>query len=304
MRDLIIVSEDTSKKGRSFRGTLLAHAACSRLWLGGDKSTLRPIWAMVATSDAEAFPFVRNLQLGHKAQMFGDRGSKADQQFDCLKSAGYDMKPQRHVVGHEEDGRPVVAVAWTIYLPEAYRVDPGMVDPEQVKFALMPSTEWAPTTNEQIATRLADLYRSHDFNDWQISRGADREEYNRRLGIMRYVVRVAPLFADRLDRRTMCPLIPELGFYALVLAAMLDRQYVSLSGTGVRGDRTWGCSGLGYDEDLGLLSDDKVLPGLVCSVMHVNLAPLLASCVKAYEAGVMDPARDMADMVADWRRAA
>src|SRR6185369_13966964 len=97
-------------------------------------------WAMYACTAAESLPFTRNLQAGRRAVLGADKSSssKAVTVFECLKSADYTWCSQAHPEG----------VVWTVYLPELYRIDSGMVDQESVRFALAPSQEWLSDSDE------------------------------------------------------------------------------------------------------------------------------------------------------------
>jgi hypothetical protein len=267
----IIICTDDSGKGRSFRATLLAYATSKSLWAAGSHDNVRPIFAMLATTDAESLPFIRNLQAGRKATMLNDDRNAKKETFECLKSANYAYEAQRHPEG----------VVWTVYLPELYRVDPGMVDPAAVRFAMAPAAKWLASVDESTARWLAGLYRSDE--KWRAA-----EEHAKRLAICQYVTRLASVFCERLDTRTRCPLIPDARFYALVLAAMLDAGQATLARKDTYGsDREWAHSGCNFVEwgDVGLM------PGIAVSTTHALLEPLLAACVKTYEASSVGDSR-------------
>ena len=262
MRELLIVSD--SAKGRSFRAALLSYATCSSFMTGGD---VRPIWAMIACSEAESIPFIRNLQSGKKAKVLGERNEPT---IDFLKSADYAYAAQRHPEG----------TVWTVYLPSLYRLDAGMVDPDGVKFAVLPRAEWLPEADERSAEALAKRY-APDRGQWHREEWS-REEDAKRMGVARYVTRVAPLFCAYLDRRTRCPLIPDPLFYALVLGALLDKGLATLAHSDSYSSRAeWGRSGPAYHEHD--VESVGLLPGVVCRADHAQLEPVLAECVREYE---------------------
>lgn len=262
MQDLRIITDEGSK-GRSFKASLLAYTTSRVLWDSGQHENIRPIWAMIACSEAESLPLVRNLQSGRKAAISVGRDTK---HFECLKSAGYEYHPQRHPEG----------VLWTIFLPSLYRIDPGMIDPESIRFALAPAHEWLSPEDEQTAQWLADRYRSNET--WQ----ADKE-HEKRLTACRHITRASRLFCNYLDRRTRCPLIPESRFYSLVLAALIDSGQATF---GFKEERysyrqEWAHGRFSYVEE-GLESVG-LAPGIACNTTHEKIEPILAECVKVYE---------------------
>lgn len=268
MRDLTIVTDEGSK-GRSFRATLLAHATSRSLWAGGTHDNLRPIWAMIATTDAESLPFIRNLQCGRKANCFGDGNRDKASTFELLKSAGYEYQAQRHPEG----------VVWTCFLPELFRIDAGMSDPEGVKFAMLPAAGWLADEDHATAKWLAGLYRE-EAGDWYGAEKRQAESDAKRLSEMLYLTRVSGLFAARLNSRTRCPLIPDPRFYSLILAALLNSGQAGLAGVESYTRESWGRLGSFREEGLQAVG---IAPGVVCETAHVQLEPVLAACVKTYE---------------------
>lgn len=272
MKDIIIHTDNESGKGRSFRAVLLSYVTSTALWDMGGGDNLRPVWAMIACSPGESIPFVRNLQCGRKAAIIPDRSRKGTDHLEFLKTGDYAYKPQTSAEG----------TVWSIYLPDVFLLDPGIVDPERVRFAVLPSAEWVSDVDETLARELAagyskDIERSRWNTSW-----AD-EESARRLDVCRLVTRIAPLFCKSLDTRTRCPLIPDPRFYAMVLAGMLSKGLATLSHENRAYRSEWGrsgCSFAEYDTDtVGLL------PGLACSAKHDQLEALLSECVSTYERG-------------------
>jgi len=264
VRELVIVSDD-GKKGRSFRAALLACVVAPSLWSMGQSDRTRPIFAMLTCSDAESIPFVRNLQSGKQAALHGGRQVET---FECLKSAGYVYAPQRITVGKS------VQIAWTIFLPELFRVDPGMVNPSGALFCLLPRHEWLAPVDEPLARELAAKY--HVEERWR-----DGTENAKRLDVCRYVTQIADVFQARLDRHTRCPLIPDRRFAAHVLAAMLDCGAASLASATSYSRDDWGRGSHRYSEEG--TADVGLAPGIAVGVSHATLEPLLSECVRAYE---------------------
>ena len=149
----VVIAPEEGKKGRSFRALHLASATADARWPGGatkKEGVLRPVHAIFLGSEAELRPFAANLQLGRLASTSGEstRRRRNQQQtgFEFLKSAGYRQAWQRH-----EEGAVL-----TVYLPDLFHLDPGMVDPKIVRFVLAPSKAW---TEAQMAIPVAEIVR-------------------------------------------------------------------------------------------------------------------------------------------------
>lgn len=134
----LVIRTGKSEKGRSFQGTLLAYADADALWtLGGANTEVhRPVWFVAACSEQEAGPFQANLRLGNMAEVpNGNRGtgrnSKGDR-FELCRSARYQYAVQRLPAG----------TVIQAFLPELFAIDPGMVDPEAVRFVMVPAKTW------------------------------------------------------------------------------------------------------------------------------------------------------------------
>ena len=195
-------------KGRTFRGVLMGYITANRLWEAGETSTdkIRPVYISFACSEGESHPFVANLQMGRC--MIVDKGRHGDK-IELLRSVGYDFLYQRMEGG-------VVAVQ--AYLPELVRLDPGMVDPDSIKFVMAPTLEWLressiPTIDRQKAAQhVASLWRT------RIPQGQELLD----------LVPSAALFCAYLDRRTNCPMIQDLRFQLQVFLAALNDGYATL----------------------------------------------------------------------------
>lgn len=182
MQDFSIVPE-AGKKGRSFSAKCTALVVADSLWASGSGDTMRPIWAQFVGSDAELRPFATNLKLGRKAEPSHGRSSACDR-LEFLRSANF-----QHAWQREPEGTVL-----TVYHPELFRLDPGMVDPEGATFAMLVPRWW-------IAAQTVDG-------------GAD--------------VARASLFAAYLDRRTRCPLVNDTAFYVQMLAAALEAGFARM----------------------------------------------------------------------------
>lgn len=261
MQELVIETSN-SKKSRAFRAVLLAHVEADALWAGGatGTDTTRPVWMMLAGTDSELRAFTANLQGGRKAELRSKNSysSRVEGRFELLKSAGYQFVWQRASAGS------IV----TAYLPDIFRLDPGMVDPTGAGFCLLPARDWIRPPAEGVLKHLVDL-------------GVNPEQPE-----LPMVLGLAPLFIAYLDRRTRCPLIPDPRFYAQVLYAALGRGLASKSGAQhYYRDNSWGCHNrLGYKEtrtvDVGLAE------GLAFQADHESLETFLAEQVKVYDARI------------------
>jgi hypothetical protein len=265
MRTLIIESGDEGK-GRSFRAVLLACVEANGLWFGGaaDTDVIRPVYLSVATSDAEAAPFLANLRTGRKAEIdTGNRYSRSKgQRYECLRSAGYTFTTQRTSRG----------TVLTAFLTDLYRMDPGMIDPKGAAFALLPPAAWLaaqprPERPAALFARVREALLPRMSRSSELTKSVGDDALARWLPYAR-------LFCAYLDRRTRCPLVPDLAFQLQVLVAALDAGLASVSAE--RSHMEWGqhFSAHGYTED---------------SVHTVGLAPGLSFKAKHEES--RDPSR-------------
>lgn len=242
-----MIQTGDGEKGRSFRATLLAYVRAFEF--GTDN--IRPAYMTLATSAAEAAPFLANLRKGRKAEVAN--GGKGDR-FELLKSAGYAFALQKHPEG----------TAITAYLPGLFALDPGMVDPTGVRFVVLPSRQWA-AAHPVDAKAVAHARRACP----------DVE------GDFAALAPTATLFAAYLDRRTRCPLIADQGFYLQILVAALTQGLASLSTRDRYGgrDRPWGQHGFLEEHDTEAVG---LLPGVACRATHGALEAFLAEQVGIY----------------------
>jgi len=209
----VSIEPKTEGKGRTFRAVMLASVEADLLWSGGASGSdnMRPVWALFAGSDQELRAFVANLTAGRRVtceKRYGYYRAGKEDRLEFLKSARYQTIWQR-----EEEG----ALA-TVYLPDLFKMDPGMVDPTGIGFVLLPTQEWhaqqtLPTT--ALARHLAKC-------GYQL--GPDgAKEWAKEWGA------TAHLFAAYLDRRTRCPLVADGRFYVQLMAACLKHKLASFA---------------------------------------------------------------------------
>lgn len=198
-------------KGRTFRAVLLASVEADLLWSGGTSGStdsMRPVWAMFAGSDQELRAFMANLTGGRLAKCekrYGYYRSGKQERLEFLRSARYQTIWQR-----EDEGSLA-----TIYLPDLFKMDPGMVDPSGIGFVLLPTQEWDA---QQILPTVALAKHLERCGYQQLG-----PDWAREWGT------TAHLFAAYLDRRTRCPLIADGRFYIQLFAACLKHKLASFA---------------------------------------------------------------------------
>lgn len=226
MEDYVIEPKEGAK-GRSFSATCLAFATADSLWESGGK-TIRPAWAMFAGSDAELRPFMTNLRLGRKAELASNQNRRGgdEDRLEFLKSAGYQITWQREPEG---------TIA-TIFYPDLFRLDPGMVDPTGIKFVVLAPTDWSKAQRvdvtpavQHVQSMLRRVPKLRE-RDYRLEGRASKLDADFLAGL----VPTAYLFAAFLDRRTRCPLVADGRFYLQLLIAALDQGLASLPGNNAR----------------------------------------------------------------------
>jgi hypothetical protein len=196
-------------KGRTFRAVLLATVEADLLWSGGASGSdnMRPVWAMFGGSDQELRAFMANLTSGRRVtceKRYGYYRSGKEDRFEFLRSAHYQTIWQK-----EEEGSLA-----TIFLPELFKIDPGMVDPQGIGFVLLPTQEW----HEQQSLPTAALARHLERCGYELG-----PEWVKQWATTAY------LFAAYLDRRTRCPLIADGRFYMQLMTACLKNSLASFA---------------------------------------------------------------------------
>lgn len=257
MKDLVIQPPDKGPgaKGRSFRATLVSYVEARSLVPRGNDTT-RPVHMTLAGTENELRPFVANLRTGKKAEESG-RGRRGEK-FEVLKSAGYQVTWQR---------AGALGSLVTLFAPDLFCLDPGMVDPKGVNFILLPAKRWLAAPDASIP--VPDFVPEERVND---------------------VRSLAALFIAYLDRRTRCPLIPDPRFYVQVLAHALNEGLAQWPRDAKSYALTW-AEGSTF-EAYGI-EEAGFGPGLFFQSSHETLETFLAEQVRSYfdNAGVAAPAR-------------
>lgn len=205
-----VIQTATSKKGRSFGSHCVAVMSADALFPSGDADKpIRPVWAMWAGSEAETRPFIANLRLGRKAEPANNHRVSPNDRYEFLKSVGYSVAVQREAEG----------TITTLYHPELFRLDPGMVNPEGIWFLLIVPEDWAAQQDVEPSPAIHHALKLGIAFD-----GID----------LTALVPAAYLFTAYLDRRTRCPLLADGRFSMQILLAALDQGLASFPGEGLK----------------------------------------------------------------------
>jgi hypothetical protein len=262
MQDAVI-EPAVEGKGRAFHAVLLASVEADQLWAGGNTSTdnIRPVWAMFAGSDQELRAFVANLQMGRKAnlQRAGYYRRGKEDRVEFLKSSGFQTIWQR-----EEEGSLV-----TVFLPELFQMDPGMVDQEVIRFVLLPTQGW---------------HKKQEIDAAPLIKHAKKCGYTLPPERIAELAATSFLFSAYLDRRTRCPLVADGRFYmqlmlgclksgAATFAATSDYSYNREEPFGVHPHRQY------YERNT---ADVGLLPGIAFHAGHTSFEELLAQEVALF----------------------
>jgi hypothetical protein len=194
-----IIIEPKGEKGRVFQAKLVSFIRADNLTPESNSNKIiRPVWAMFAGSQDELRPFMANLRLGRVAKE-SNRSS-----FEFLKSIRWKIIYQKEPEG----------VLATIYHPELFEMDPGMVDPKRIDFVILVDQEWKSKQDINIDKAKEYLVKVNGSDD------------------LLTFLPIAPLFALYLDRRTRCPLINDELFYFHLLLMALKNNLASIVPSG------------------------------------------------------------------------
>jgi hypothetical protein len=264
MKFLRVESKEDSK-GRSFRGEIVCHASANGFWEGGEnagRNLIRPVFAVFACSDAEARPFAANLQCGNKAQVFSDHGyQEKGTYWEFMRSAKYTYVQQKHPEG----------VFVQAYLHDLFRDDAAMVDPEEVKFILLPAKDWLAPHDKRVMDHLQAWFSRIDWKECSVNAPTDSQ--------IETIARTCHLWARQIAVRTKLPIPNDARFFAQALAACLLYGISTFSGEG-RGCRPpfgehggFATEGL---EQFGLSS------GIATRAKHDDVAKVFAENVEIF----------------------
>lgn len=260
----VTIEPATEGKGRSFRGVLLAHIEGDGWWASGSSEVIRPVWAVFATSEGESRPFVANLRLGRLARTNPKSKHGA---IELMRSADYEYMTQKL------DG----VIATTAYLPELFAHDPGMVDPAGIKFIIAIPEAWEADHAATVSPADAAAATLHVAR-LRYKGAPDRE------GLAK-LIPAATLYCSFLDRRTRCPLIPDLRFQLQVFIAALTEGMAQFPSSRDHryswAEKEWGSSGLHKLEADGL-EEARIARVVGMNVKHDDFEKFLAANAKVY----------------------
>ena len=242
----LTIETSSGKKGRSFSAELFSYVECDTLWENGKNgSACRPIYMAFGGSTAEIRSFLMNFRMGRVAEVEKTGYSRKAEKFEWMKTAGY-----AHHVQKVGDGVCVYA-----YLSELFQPNPGMVDPDYIKFCMLPSKAW-------VSQRVVDVETVDKALKGVYILPKDLSVPT--LGAM------ADLFRVYLDGRTRYPIPTETAFNSrLLLRCIKDKVIVQDTGSySSYGDR------FSYQEH-GL---DKVglMPGFAFACDHETFNTILS----------------------------
>lgn len=267
-------------KGRTFMANLIAYVTADTLWEQSAGDGSRPVWLSYAASEGEVRPFTANLRMGKKAEIGAKETvswrRKKEPYLELLKSVGYEFTTQRFVEG----------TVMTAFLPELFRLDPGMVDPQGAKFIVLPPQEWLDNQNVDVDTIVSHCRSLGYIDTGLLPNGKKRPDYEDPTwpseALVRQLAPMAPLFVSYLDRRTRAPLIQDARFHTQLLIAALKNGVASLSvEDSYRSARGFGrhakfCFMEKHTKSAGLA------PGVAFSATHDKIEALLAEEVSVY----------------------
>ena len=273
MNVLHVEKPDTAQgKGRIFEAMLIGYLDAPVLFEAArGAQTERPVWAVFAGSDTQMRPFTANLQMGRRAVVpKRAAGSLTDgTKFEFLRSAGYEWRHQRI-----DNGGCV-----TVFLPELFRLDPGMVDPEHIQYLAAPTQAWIDALRPTLPP--LESVREHMKRFRKGGKGLPGNTPTAE--VLADLLPWAMLFAAYLDRRTGAPLIPDPLFQLRLFVYCLAKGYARFPRRKDEygGDAAFGQAAKGEFEAYGLDRAGLVSPVLV-NMKHKKFDELYALAVETW----------------------
>lgn len=274
MDTLQVEMPDTPRaKGRVFEVMLLGYLDAPVLFEAAQGAqTKRPVWALYAGTDTQIRPFTANLQQGRRAVVprFSPGGHFEGTKFEFLRSAGYDWRSQRLDTG----------ACVTVFLPDLFRLDPGMVDPKRIQFIAAPSRAWIDDLQPTLPPRAAVYAHMAKFRKG----GKGLPPATPTAEVLTDLLPWALLFGAYLDRRTGAPLIPDPLFLLRLFVLCLAKEYAlfaSVEKTYSSHDRAFGQASHGAFSAYGLDDAGLVAPFLV-NMTHAQFDALYKTAVEEW----------------------
>lgn len=293
MLDEVVIHPKTNTgKGRAFQAIKVAAIMADGLWEESgskDQKHERPIYATFVASDSALRPFIANLCTGRPAVPLSNnhtwRRRGNDSGYEFLKSVGYKVCWQKTTEG----------TAATVYLPELVDLDPGMVDPEGIKFVVIPGAAYLKREVEKMPAGLIDTivdyarklpvvreqnkpekdHRGHLEIGWE-------EPFSREA--LAEMVPLSYLFTLYLSNRSRAPIPPDGRFYLGLLLSCLKHGLASWSNAGGRRDD----DRFGHNTTYGFIEEGivegRLSSGIAFMAKHEQIEALLASeCVEYFK---------------------
>lgn len=274
----LTIAPKTEGKGRSFRALGLSTVMANGLWDKSDGGNFeRPVYASFAASEGEIRPFVANLMTGRQALKGGNNHRKAGYEF--LKSIGYKVFYQRH-----EEG----TVA-TLYLPDLCALDPGMVDPEGIKFVMLPGKAYLAREAARMPVAEIVRYARHlpfvkekntPVEDWRGHVSADWTE-PLSVEVLTDMVPLSYLFTLFLGNRSRSPVPPDGKFFISLFLTCLKLGLASYPGESYYARSEFGKNArYGFSQN----GDGGLVQGIAFQATHEEInAVLAAECTEYFK---------------------
>lgn len=193
-------------KGRSCATELLSLVCADACWDGGGSDNLRPVFLQFAGSESETRAVWANLLIGKRALIESGNynHSSIEAEVELLKTAGFQFTYQRMQVGNSHE------LIYTVFLPQLFVLDPGMVDPKRIAFCVLSPQDTPGIGAEELRQHLERLFPRSDFGD-----------------LVDVAATNALHFATMLQRRSRGPILRNPLFYGQLLTAMLSQRLAS-----------------------------------------------------------------------------
>ena len=135
----VAASKGKAKKGRTFGCTLLAFIEGDR-FIGADTEydRFRPLFFSVVATEAESKYILASIRSGFELSEI--RNHSSGKRFKLLKKYGYTHTKQKI-----ED-----SIVLTFYVASLFDIDPGLVDPDHVRFVMLPDQAWVDSQPEGV----------------------------------------------------------------------------------------------------------------------------------------------------------
>lgn len=266
-------------KGRTFTANLISYVTADSLWDQSAGDGTRPVWLCYAASEGEVRAFTANLRMGRKAEIGAkERNSwrrNRNPYLELLKSVGYEFTTQRFPEGS----------VITAFLPELFRLDPGMVDPKGAKFLVMPSREWLDSQRVAVPEMVQHCRSLGYVDTGLLPNGKKRPDYEEAqwpsADLVTTLAPMASLFVSYLDRRTRAPTIQDPRFHLQLLIGALKQGLATLST-----EDSYRQQGFGRHQKFLFREHSTDLaglaPGVAFSGTHEKIETLLADEVSVY----------------------